>query len=403
MSTPTPATTTQLNNPGSLNGQPPIVEKLKWESGAFPSRNEAKKQIQEQMKLDTTVTDAGSGKGDSKLPGDGLRKADPKVVVAKKAEDKKNLEAAGEKAKEPEAKAKEDEPADEPAKEEPEAKAKRANAQLRRQRESEKQLQEARAKIAELEAKTQTTKESEELFTLAKRDPVAFLQKAGFKSLEEFAQTVLADQNTREERLRVENLEKSIKDRDEREKAERAQQATNARLAQSNNAIAAHFQDINVAIAAKAEDLEFSALKMKGEKVPLTVDTGAVFMVEPAIADAYSIQEHAIKELGRVLTVDEVCDALERYYEGEYSGLKGSKKLAKLLGEAGEEAPKKSAAKKESPTLGGRKMAGASTSGKVAVPVAPVRKDFKNDQQFQKALVEWGENRLRILKETKAQ
>jgi hypothetical protein len=393
MSTTVQTKTTQLNNPGSANGTPPTVEKLEWKSGAFPSRTEAKQQIQEQQKLDTTVLDSGSGKGDSKLPGAHLKKADPKVEEAKRAEDKKLLMATGEKAKEP-------------AKEEPhvehdeaEKKAKQANAALARSRARDAELKEAKQRLAALEADLPKTKELADLFKDARKDPIGFLNKAGL-DLETIAQAAINGGKRPEELVKLEEMEKKLKDRDERDARERQQAEHNARLAQMNNGVAAHFDAVNKTITEDPDKYEFCNLKMQQERIPLVTDTGTTFMVEPAIADAWSIQEHAASELGRVLTPAELADALESYYESEYSALKSTKKMQKLLGLAGDKEAPKANGKKESPTLGGRKMQTGAAAAKG--PAKPQRKDYKNERQFMDAIVKWGEEELAFKKSLRA-
>lgn len=393
MSTPTITTVTQLNQPGNLNGAPPAVEKIKFDGGRFPSATERKSQIQEQQKLDTTVLDAGSGKGDSKLPGHDLRNGAAKKAETRVEAKKETPAAKGgpETKEEPKAEA-----------DEVEEKTKQANAAVARSRAHAKDLRETKAKLAELEAALPKTREYEQMFKDARKDPIGFLTKAGL-DLETVAQAAINGGKRPEELVKMEELEAKIKERDDRDAREKAQAQKNHELARINNGVAQHFTEVNQAITSEPDKYEFCNMKMQGEKVPLVIDNGSTFMVEPAISDAYSIQEHAAANLGRILTPTELADTLEKYYEDEYSALKSTKKIQKLLGLSGEAAkdePKKGS-KKESPTLGQRKLASEPATRAASLPKLN-RKDYKNDKQFMDALVKQGEERMRLLKETKA-
>lgn len=393
MSTAANVTVTQVNPIGNVTAPIPPVQVTKVTTGGMPSGREAARQREAQAELNATVVDAGAGKGDSRSE-TAQKNPAPKKVEAKAEEKKEAREGNGGQ-----------QAANAAATDEVE-KAKQANGAVERARRRSEELKEAKARLKEIEESLPKLKELEEAFKEAHKDPIGFLKKAGL-DVSHVAEAALNGGKRTEEAIRLEELEKAVKERDKRETEERKLAETRAKVETENQGIAAHFSDVNRAITSDGDAYEFCNLKMQGEKVPLKVENGSTFMVEPAIADAYSIQEHAMETLGRVLQPKELADALEKYYTDEYAQLKSSKKVRELLGLAGDREAKgstdaslkKAPPKKEAPTLGSRRMSEASA------PPPPVkklsRKDFRSEAEFVNALAKQGEERLRLLRETR--
>lgn len=245
------------------------------------------------------------------------------------------------------------------------ARLERLNRQAARERQREKELKDVREQANALGLKA---RELDELVSLSKTDRVALLEKLGL-DLETIATDVVkqgkhpkAVSKPADPVQQVADELKALKSQNEQEKQEKQKQADRAQYVAQVGSFASQ---VNDAISAKPDDFELIIQRCASPA------RDAATYANLATEDAVQLANDYYREYGQVLPPAEVARSLEAYYlreaEAQLTAFSASKKLQDKFGLTKREADAVAkkvvpVAKKEMPTMGGRKMQPQATS-----------------------------------------